>query len=54
MAIPVTAAVRDETDGSLWVTAQLALAPLAVGDYIIELTTGAGGSRTLQAFRIVP
>jgi len=54
MAIPVTAAVRDETDGSLWVTAQLALAPLAVGDYIIELTTGADGSRTLLAFRIVP
>jgi hypothetical protein len=54
MAIPVTAGMREETDGSFWVSAQLALAPLAVGDYLIELRTNSGGNRTLLAFRVVP
>jgi len=61
--VPVTAAVRDEGDGSRWHTAQLALAPLAPGDFVIEIARaggpgtagGTGGeSRTLAAFRIVP
>jgi VWFA-related protein len=42
LALPVAAAVRDEADGSRWQTAQLALAPLAAGDYVIELAGGAG------------
>jgi hypothetical protein len=52
--------VRDDADGSRWQTAQLALAPLGVGDYLIELAGGAGraggagGLRALAAFRIVP
>jgi VWFA-related protein len=50
LAIPVTAAVREESDGSRWLTGQLALAPLAPGDYIIELANGS--MRTLAAFRI--
>ena len=56
MPIPVTAAVRDDADGSRWETAQLSLAPLGAGDYVIEVTEGAGGetSRTLLAFRVVP
>jgi VWFA-related protein len=70
LAVPVTAAVRDEADGSRWVTAQLALAPLAPGDYVIEITVGSGGSgrtaglgasdgvggekRMISAFRVVP
>jgi VWFA-related protein len=61
LAVPVTAAVRDEADGSRWVTAQLALAPLAPGDYVIEITTASGGSggsggerRMISAFRVVP
>ena len=37
LAVPVTAAVRDDADGSRWVTAQLALAPLAPADYVIEI-----------------
>lgn len=60
-AIPVTAATRVDADGSRWDTAQLSLVPLGVGDYLIELTTRAGGAgaagaetRTLVAFRIVP
>jgi hypothetical protein len=52
LAIPVTAAVRDEADGSRWRTAELALAPLAPGDYLIELT--AAGEQTLSAFRVLP
>jgi hypothetical protein len=54
--VPVTALMRDEADGSRWQTAQLALAPLAPGDYVIELAGGAGGEqkRTLVGFRVVP
>jgi VWFA-related protein len=61
LAVPVTATVRDDADGSRWVTAQLALAPLAAGDYVIEIVAGAGGSgapggekRLISAFRVVP
>ncbi len=52
LAVPVTAAVRDEADGSRWVTAQLALAPLAPGDYAVEMA--AGVRRMIAAFRVVP
>ena len=52
MAIPVTAAIRNDADGSRWRTAQLALAPLAPGDYVIEQSAGA--EKTLTAFRILP
>ena len=50
--IPVAAAIRDDPDGSRWRTAQLALAPLAPGDYVIEII--AGVERTLSAFRLSP
>jgi hypothetical protein len=52
LAVPVTAAVRDDSDGSRWVTAQLALAPLAPADYAIEITRG--DQRMITAFRVVP
>ena len=52
LAVPVTAAVRDDADGSRWVTAQLTLAPLAMGDYVIEIASG--DKRMISAFRIVP
>jgi hypothetical protein len=51
LAVPVTANVRDEADGSRWQTAQLALAPLAAGDYIVELA--GDGKRTLVGFRVI-
>ena len=55
LSVPLTAAVRDEADGSRWQTAQLALAPLAAGDYVIELAGGAGGAgRVLVPFRVIP
>lgn len=52
LAVPVVAAIRDDPDGSRWQTSQLALAPLAPGDYVIEIANGE--RRTLSAFRIVP
>jgi hypothetical protein len=53
LAVPVASAVRDDPDGSRWDTAQLALAPLAPGDYVIEMSKGPQ-ARTLVAFRVVP
>jgi hypothetical protein len=52
MAIPVSATVRDDPDSSRWQSAEVALAPLAPGDYVVEIV--AGTSRTLVAFRVVP
>jgi hypothetical protein len=52
LPIPVAGTVRDDADGSRWRSAELALAPLAAGDYLVELATGTG--RTLIAFRVIP
>jgi len=52
MAIPVSVAVRDDPDSSRWQSAEVALAPLAPGDYVVEIV--AGTNRTLAAFRVVP
>jgi hypothetical protein len=52
LAIPITAAMREDADGSRWRTAEVALAPLATGDYLLELS--AASDRTLTAFRVVP
>src|SRR5262252_587742 len=50
--VPVTAATRDDADGGRWQTAQVALAPLAPGDYVIEI--GSGSGRSISAFRVIP
>jgi VWFA-related protein len=52
LAVPVTTANREETDRSRWHTAEIVLAPLAAGDYIVEATIGA--ERSLIAFRVLP
>jgi hypothetical protein len=52
LPIPVAGTIRDDSDGSRWRSAELALAPLAAGDYLVELATGSG--RTLVAFRVIP
>ena len=52
LAVPVTTASREEADGSRWHTAEVVLAPLTVGDYIVETTIGA--ERSLIAFRVLP
>jgi len=50
-AIPVTSSTRTDADGGKWAAAEVMLAPLAPGDYIVEVV--AGETRTLAAFRIV-
>jgi VWFA-related protein len=50
--IPVTATIRDDMDGTRWRRVEIALAPLAPGEYIVETTAAA--ERTLTAFRVVP
>ena len=52
LAIPLTATIRDDANGSRWQTTELALAPLTNGDYLVEMTSGE--KRTIVAFRIVP
>jgi hypothetical protein len=44
--------MRDDADGSRWASAEVALAPLAPGDYLIEVS--ADSTRTLVPFRLVP
>jgi len=55
LQVPVTDAVV-EKDSVRWVRAELALAPLATGDYVIRLSTSRGDRtiQTLAPFRIVP
>ena len=53
MPVPVASAMRHDADGTPWATAEVALAPLAPGDYVIELVAGEQ-TRTLAAFRVVP
>ena len=50
--VPLTATLREDADGTRWRRVEVTLAPLAVGDYIVETT--AGGERTLTGFRVVP
>lgn len=55
MAVPVTPSVRTDPDGTRWASASLTLAPLAPGDYVIEISDeGADTAKTLVAFRVVP
>jgi hypothetical protein len=50
--VPMTATIRTDPDGSRWIATQVPLFPLGPGDYIVEV--GAGSTKTLTAFRIVP
>jgi hypothetical protein len=54
-AVPVTVGERtDSGSGQRWLTADVTLAPLGAGDYIIELTSTVGTQqrRTLVAIRV--
>ena len=59
LAVPVETAVRDAEDGTWWVTAAVVLAPLAAGDYVIEISGASpsdGFTETRQiwtGFRVV-
>jgi hypothetical protein len=50
--VPAATSVRDQPDGSHHRRVDVTLAPLAPGDYIVEIVAGA--DRILAAFRIVP
>jgi hypothetical protein len=52
LTIPVTAVIREDTDGLRWRRVEVVLAPLAQGDYIVE--SSAGAERALTGFRVVP
>ena len=53
LALPVQVSERvDAATGMSWVVVDLTLAPLAAGDYAIEVA--AGGSTQITAFRIIP
>jgi len=56
LQVPVQTSIRDEADGATSRSATLSLAPLATGDYLIELmaSQSTGPARTLIAFRVVP
>jgi VWFA-related protein len=56
LPIPVMPKIETSDDFTeRWFSAQVVLAPLAPGDYIIELTdTNNANARTLAAFKIVP
>ena len=53
--VPVAAGERtDAATGQRWLTADVTLAPLGAGDYVIELTSVVGTElkRTLVAIRV--
>lgn len=53
--VPVAAGERTEAaTGQRWLTADITLAPLAPGDYVVELTTASGSEqkKTLVALRV--
>ena len=56
LAVPVTVMATQESDGSRWLSGQAALAPLAPGDYLVEIvaTTSDAQRRALTAFRVIP
>jgi hypothetical protein len=55
LPLPVVSSERQE-GGARILSGEVALAPLATGDYILEVSVGAGSAarRTLAAFRIIP
>ena len=55
LPLPVVASERQE-GGARVVAADVALAPLTAGDYLLEIAVGSGSStrRALAAFRIIP
>jgi VWFA-related protein len=50
LGVPVTMGVRTDENGARWITAELTLAPLAPGDYVIEILPGQ--RRVITAVRV--
>jgi hypothetical protein len=55
LPLPVAASIADR-DFVRWARAELALAPLAAGDYLLRISAIRGAERvvTLAPFRIIP
>lgn len=56
LQVPVTVSERPETTGPPTIVAEVMLAPLAAGEYVVELTAKAGSKTELRTFaiRMVP
>jgi hypothetical protein len=52
LQVPVQVSERADAEGIRWIVADVTLAPLAPGDYAIEVT--AGGAIQVTGFRVVP
>ena len=54
LKVPVTVAERADPNGQRWLTADITLAPLGAGDYVVETsaTTQGGTEKVLTAFRV--
>jgi VWFA-related protein len=50
--VPVTSRERVDADGTRWIVAEVALAPLAEGDYVFELEAAKDGTRERKLFAI--
>ena len=56
LAVPVTVGERsDDASGQRWITADVTLAPLATGDYLVEVGTveKTGDVRVVTGIRVV-
>jgi VWFA-related protein len=54
LSVPVAVTTRTDAGGTHWLTADITLAPLGAGDYIVEtgLTTPGGEEKTVTAIRV--
>jgi VWFA-related protein len=54
LPVPVTLAIRTGENGMHWVTADVTLAPLGAGDYVVEtsFTTAGGEEKVVTALRV--
>jgi hypothetical protein len=54
LPVPVTLAIRTGENGMHWVTADVTLAPLGAGDYVVEtsFTTAGGEEKVVTAIRV--
>ena len=54
LPVPVAATARTDDSGTHWLTADITLAPLGAGDYVIEMSFTAAGSehKTVTAIRV--
>jgi hypothetical protein len=54
LKVPVTVSERADANGQRWLTADITLAPLGMGDYVVETSASSlgGTEKVLTAFRV--